>query len=355
MAFFKRDKGNINYKYLRRRESWFKRNLTAIIVIFFIMVIVAALIVAGIIMYKNGVFNFNKASDNSQITLNTESSEDDTSKNGETTTNATNITWIDESRTVDEKYIAPEGESLAYKLEINISTNIITIYGIDSSGKYSIPIFNSYCASGSETDPTPVGEYKIYERYQWGDLETGRSHYVCRYNGDYYIGSSIYTASTPDTLDMEKYNLLGTNYTHGAVLLNAYTAEFIYNNCPNGTVVTIIADANANSKLTLPNKISLTSSMGNTNWDPTDSSEDNPWNKLAPSIEAANEIKTTIGNKKDLLGAVKAIDSLGQDISKDVKVYGKYTFDLKGSYKLEYYVKDSLGKEISKEFILIVE
>lgn len=51
-------KGNINYRYLRRRKSWFRRNLDIIIVYGIIAVVIIALIVAAIVLYNMGMLPF---------------------------------------------------------------------------------------------------------------------------------------------------------------------------------------------------------------------------------------------------------------------------------------------------------
>ena len=41
-------KGNINYKYLKRRKSWFRRNLTLVIFIAVAVIAIAGAVTAGI-------------------------------------------------------------------------------------------------------------------------------------------------------------------------------------------------------------------------------------------------------------------------------------------------------------------
>lgn len=48
-------KGNINYKYLKRRKSWFRRNLPLVILIAIAaVVIIAGSIIAGIMLSHSG-------------------------------------------------------------------------------------------------------------------------------------------------------------------------------------------------------------------------------------------------------------------------------------------------------------
>ena len=51
-------KGNINYKYLRRRTSWFRRNLPLVIIIAVVaVVIISGSITAGIMLSHSGKYN----------------------------------------------------------------------------------------------------------------------------------------------------------------------------------------------------------------------------------------------------------------------------------------------------------
>lgn len=43
-------KGNINYKYLKRRKSWFRRNLTLVIFIAVVVIAIAGAVTAGIML-----------------------------------------------------------------------------------------------------------------------------------------------------------------------------------------------------------------------------------------------------------------------------------------------------------------
>lgn len=61
-------KGNINYKYLKRRKSWFRRNLPLVILIAIAaVVIIAGSIIAGIMLSHSGKDkNNNQANQNEQ-------------------------------------------------------------------------------------------------------------------------------------------------------------------------------------------------------------------------------------------------------------------------------------------------
>ena len=84
-------KGNINYKYLRRRKSWFRRNLAAIIAIILIIFIIAVCgIIASMKIFNYGFF---KSSETQPIPVKTQ----------EETTTAKDVVWIEDKEIVEEK------------------------------------------------------------------------------------------------------------------------------------------------------------------------------------------------------------------------------------------------------------
>lgn len=48
-------KGNINYKYLRRRQSWFRRNLPLVVIISILVILLIAAGITVAVLYSNGI------------------------------------------------------------------------------------------------------------------------------------------------------------------------------------------------------------------------------------------------------------------------------------------------------------
>ena len=74
---------------------------------------------------------------------------------------------------------------------------------------------------------------------------------------------------------------------------------------------------------------------------------------IAPKIEFKKELKTTLGNKIDLLKNVKVTDNSNEEIN--VTVEGNYDFNKSGEYTLKYIAIDSSNNKKEEEFILKVE
>lgn len=120
-------KGNINYKYLKRRKSWFRRNLTLVIFIAVAVIAIAGAVTAGIMLYH---YNNEKQDDNHG------SNDEQTVVSTEETTAAREVVWIDnkEPESKEQEYIAPEGVYLPYFIKVNRAANCATVYGIDENG-----------------------------------------------------------------------------------------------------------------------------------------------------------------------------------------------------------------------------
>ena len=92
-------KGNINYKYLKRRKSWFRRNLPLVIFIAVAVIAIAGALTAGIMLSHS---NKKKQADNQ------DSNDEQTVVSTEETTVAREVVWIDnkEPESKEQEYIA---------------------------------------------------------------------------------------------------------------------------------------------------------------------------------------------------------------------------------------------------------
>lgn len=82
-------KGNINYKYLKRRKSWFRRNLPLVILIAIAaVVIIAGSIIAGIMLSHSGKDKKNNQENQNEQTYVTDMSTEET-------TVAREVVWVD--------------------------------------------------------------------------------------------------------------------------------------------------------------------------------------------------------------------------------------------------------------------
>lgn len=161
-----------------------------------------------------------------------------------------------------------------YRVTVNTAQNIVTVYEKTEAGEKALSAF--VCSVG---EGTPHGTFYTTDQYRWrllfGDVY---GQYATRITGHILFHSVPYTEQSPDTLEYEEYNKLGTTASMGCIRLTVEDAKWIYENCPAGTEVTIFASEQA-EPLTpeAPQKIDPADERRG--WDPTDDDPMNPWNK----------------------------------------------------------------------------
>jgi hypothetical protein len=124
-----------------------------------------------------------------------------------------------------------------------------------------------------------------------------------------------YTDSSKDSLEYYEYNKLGKGASLGCIRLQASDIKWIYDNCKEGTTVTIYDDSDEIPPLDIPKIKKIKKSNPNRYWDPTDPSKKNPWKKLNnKSVKHTNKLSKkirksiqTIWDKYDLLGKEKPL------------------------------------------------
>lgn len=188
-------KGNINYKYLKRRKSWFRRNLPFVIFIAVAVIAIAGAVTAGIMLSHS---NKEKQADNHK-------SDEQTVVSTEETTAAREVVWIDnkEPESKEQEYIVPEGVYLPYFIKVNRAANCATVYGIDENGEYTIPVKAFATSCGKAGDETIVGEnYVTSDKYEWGYMVDGTyGRYAFRISGGYLFHSVPYYSMNKGDLE----------------------------------------------------------------------------------------------------------------------------------------------------------
>jgi lipoprotein-anchoring transpeptidase ErfK/SrfK len=326
-------RGNINYKYLRRRKSWFRRNLRALIAWAILIIVVAAAVVLGAMkIFSFGLFKKN--------TQNEDISQEPESQKKE-------VVWIEdkEPESTEVVYTPPADVELPYFIMVNRAANCVTVYGIDSSGEYSIPVKAFAASCGREGNETITGEnYTTTDKYEWRLMVDGTyGHYAFRISGGYLFHSVPYVAIDNSTLETAEYNKLGSFASLGCVRMCVRDVKWLYDNCPSGTKVTIYDDASNPGPLGKPESIKIPEGSENASWDPTDPNPDNPWLKCKASITGAEDITVKVGEKVNLKANVHATDTCGNDITDKIITIGRYTFDQEGEYDIKYKVTDAIG------------
>lgn len=237
-----------------------------------------------------------------------------------------------------------------YKIKVNKQKNCVTIYKMNTNGKYK-PVKAMVCSTGAAT---PVGTFPLGEKMRWHTLiGPCYGQYCTRIHGGILFHSVWYYQPSPSTLSSEAYNRLGTTASHGCVRLTVADAKWIYDNVPSGSPVTVYNSSNP-GPLGKPSGIRLPSSS---RWDPTDVwSSGNPWNKKKPTISGARNQTVPYGGSVSVKRGVTAKNTTGYDATSRIKVLIRYNGEVvkkvntkkPGVYKVIYKLKDEIGRKVQK-------
>ena len=185
-------------------------------------------------------------------------------------------------------------------IRVNRAENFVTVYGMDYEGKHTIPYKTFWCSTGLNPESTPLGQFKISERYDWRIMVDGSyAQYAVRIYGPIMLHSIPYTYGKHDALEYWEYNKLGKPASLGCVRLRVKDIKWIYDNCNDGTKVTIYSEPDEEPEIALPKIKKIKKSNKNKNWDPTDPAKGNPWkNKKKTNTRKKTTTKEQESSKK---------------------------------------------------------
>lgn len=136
-------------------------------------------------------------------------------------------------------------DGLPYYLYVEKGSFTLTIYEKDENGEYT-KVYKTYrIAHGG--NKTPAGTYVLggdEVRERWHDFPDGGTvQYATRYEGRLYIHSPLYATSDPTQMWPKYYNGdhgIGLESTGGCLRMVTEASKFIYENCPEGTILKIV-------------------------------------------------------------------------------------------------------------------
>lgn len=171
-----------------------------------------------------------------------------------------------------------EKYNLPYIIEVIRNQSTTIVYGQDDNGDYTKIIGVFPCSPGAGTN-TPVGTFYSRRGYPWGGLFGGvYGQYSTIITGHVLFHSVPYRSMNKDDLKWEYYNRLGSKDSMGCVRLTVKDAKWIYDNCPNGTMIKIY-DGDLPNGVSKPSAQKIDPNDPRRGWDPTDPDPANPWNQ----------------------------------------------------------------------------
>lgn len=184
------------------------------------------------------------------------------------------------ARAADEiAALTTQSNGLPYYIMVDRAQHVVTVYGLDGEGYYTVPVRAMVCSVGRPGHETPVGTWMAGERYPWCYMVDGSyGQYATRIYQGIMFHSVCYHRNDPSTLMTYEYNDLGTSVSRGCIRLQTGDAKWVYENCAWGTIVTIFDGTEPGPLEPTPKAVEyIDPADPKAGWDPTDPREENPW------------------------------------------------------------------------------
>ena len=225
-----------------------------------------------------------------------------------------------------------------YMIKVNKAANCITVYTLDIEEDYTVPVRSLICSVGD--GEIPEGTFQLGETTEWEMLSDGSfGRHVTRIVDNIMLHSVSYTAKSEDALDVEAYNHLGDTISGNSIVLGDADAQWIAENCPEGTKIEIYSDEEKDGPLGKPWARLISDKI---TWDPTDPSSENAW-YVPVSFFGIEDKVIKVGETADLLSNISAKDKYGNDLTQELKVYGEVNSNKAGEYEVTYSCKNADG------------
>lgn len=160
-----------------------------------------------------------------------------------------------------------------YRVEVDRTRCVVTVYAKDQNGQYRIPVKAMTCSVGlpGPDTQTPRSTYakpfKTIERMRWSEM-MGHTYgqYCTRIVAGILFHSVAGSNTTSYNLSAFEYNRLGSPASHGCVRLNVRDAKWIHDRIASPGTQVVIRD-NMYQPFDKPATIKIPAGQ---NWDPTD-------------------------------------------------------------------------------------
>lgn len=136
-----------------------------------------------------------------------------------------------------------------YAIELDLVNQIITVY---EGGIGGTIVLQSLCSSGDKENPSGSGTYKLgtlKERFGYFVAYGQYAQYWTQVVRGVYIHSVMYDSLKLSSMSRAAYNNLGKAVSHGCIRVLPHVAQWIYYNCPPGTVCKLNTKAVPNPEL----------------------------------------------------------------------------------------------------------
>lgn len=159
-----------------------------------------------------------------------------------------------------------------FRIEVNLSKNMVMIYAKDGKKGYTIPVKAMVCSAGMPGHRTITGNYSRLSRAgSWHVLRYNSvGQYCTRISGPYLFHSVVYSRyGDKYSLQKAEYKKLGKSASHGCIRLQVADAKWIYDRAYRCSV-SLYYDKSAKYPLKKPKAEKIGKSSSGRYYDPTD-------------------------------------------------------------------------------------
>ena len=137
----------------------------------------------------------------------------------------------------------PEDDGLPYYLYFEKGSFTLTIYEKDENGEYT-KVYKTYRAAHGG-NKTPAGKFTLVGgRERWHEFpDGGVVQFAVRFHQRLYIHSPLYADENPENMWPKYYDGelgIGKESTGGCLRMVTEASRFIYEECPDGTILEIV-------------------------------------------------------------------------------------------------------------------
>ncbi|MEX1376106.1 MAG: cadherin-like domain-containing protein [Eubacteriales bacterium] len=220
-----------------------------------------------------------------------------------------------------------------YLIIVDKSDFTFAAFTYDEKGDYTILVKAFPTAIGRSARMTPNGTFEISSKGEWKSWGTGSySPFYTRFTSGLYFHGALYDEKKNNTMYKSYYNEIGTAASGGCLRTTYEAAQWVYYNCPAGTVVQIVDSSPLVNKVIKP-----PIDPAYPSWDPTDPSKP----KLDPPVVSINDgLQLNEGAEASLAGLLVSTDAKFDD---DNLIYEVVTLPINGELSKTKFTQKELN------------
>jgi len=142
-----------------------------------------------------------------------------------------------------DKVVYANADPRMYKVEVDLTNKIVTVFTRDSEGAYTKVTKRFICTTGAQKTKTPTGSFEFNEyrrRFGYFSKFSCYAQYWVNVKGGIYFHSILYNQRREGTFTRSSYNQLGKQASHGCIRMLVEDVRWLYYNIPAGTKGVIV-------------------------------------------------------------------------------------------------------------------